>query len=214
MIAPPADGSRATPLLSRHVALGARMIDFGGWRLPVQYTSILDEHRAVRQRAGLSDLCHLGELFVEGPDAGEALAGALVTDPPSLDVGRAHYSMICAPNGGVIDDLIVYRLAEDRFLVVANASNALVVSDALAERLDASHSVLDDRSLATALVAVQGPAARGILGPLTDANLATLHYYAIAEGAVAGIPALVARTGYTGEDGFEVFVDGAAAGEL
>ena len=214
MIAPPADGSRATPLLSRHVALGARMIDFGGWRLPVQYTSILDEHRAVRQRAGLSDLCHLGELFVEGPDAGEALAGALVTDPPSLDVGRAHYSMICAPNGGVIDDLIVYRLAEDRFLVVANASNALVVSDALAERLDASHSVLDDRSLATALVAVQGPAARGILGPLTDVNLATLRYYAIAEGTLAGIPALVARTGHTGEDGYEVFVDNAAAGEL
>ena len=213
-IARPTDGSRATPLLSRHVALGARMIDFGGWHMPVQYTSILSEHRAVRERAGLFDLSHMGELFVEGPDAGEALAGALVTDPPSLEVGRAHYSMICAPDGGVIDDLIVYRLAEDRFLVVANASNAPVVSDALAERLDESRSILDDRSLATALVAVQGPAARGILGPLTDVNLATLRYYAIAEGAVAGIPALVARTGYTGEDGFEVFVDDAAAGEL
>ena len=213
-IAPDADGSRATPLLSRHVALGARMIDFGGWRLPVQYASILAEHRAVRQRAGLFDLCHLGELFVEGPDAGEALAGALVTDPPSLDVGRAHHSMICAPDGGVIDDLIVYRLAEDRFLVVTNASGAPEVSDALAERIDGSRSILDDRSLATALVAVQGPAARGTLGPLTDVNLATLRHYAIAEGTVAGIPALVARTGHTGENGYEVFVDGAAAGEL
>ena len=210
----PADGSRATPLLSRHVALGARMIDFGGWQMPVQYTSILNEHRAVRERAGLFDLSHMGELFVEGPDAGEALAGALVTDPPSLEVGRAHYSMICAPDGGVIDDLIVYRLANDRFLVVANASNAPVVSDALVERIEASRSILDDGSLATALVAVQGPAARGILGPLTDVNLATLRYYAIAEGVVAGMPALVARTGYTGEDGFEVFVDDAAAGEL
>jgi len=92
-----ADGSRATPLQSRHEALGARMIDFGGWRMPVQYTSILEEHRAVRQRAGIFDLSHMGELFVEGPEAGAALAGALVTDPPSLEVGRAHYSMICAP---------------------------------------------------------------------------------------------------------------------
>ena len=213
-IVPPSDGPRATPLLSRHVALGARMIDFGGWRMPVQYSSILDEHRAVRERAGLFDLSHMGELFVEGPDAGVALAGALVTDPPSLDMGRAHYSMICAPDGGIIDDLIVYRLAEDRFLVVANASNAPVVSDALAERIDGSRSILDDRSLATALVAVQGPAARGVLGPLTDVDLATLRYYAIAEGTVAGIPALVARTGYTGEDGFEIFVDDAAAGDL
>jgi aminomethyltransferase len=196
-IAPPADESRATPLLSRHIALGARMVDFGGWRMPVQYTSILDEHRAVRGRAGLFDLSHMGELFVEGPDAGAALAGALVTDPPSLSVGRAHYSMMCARDGGVIDDLIVYRLAEDRFLVVANAPNAPVVSDALAECLDASRSILDDRSLATALVAVQGPAARGI-----------------AEGTLGGIPVLVARTGYTGEDGFEVFADGAAAGEV
>ena len=209
-----ADGSRATPLLSRHEALGGRMIDFGGWRMPVQYTSILEEHRAVRQRAGIFDLSHMWELFVEGSDAGAALAWALVTDPPSLEVGRAHYSMICAPDGGVIDDLIVYRLARDRFLVVANASNAPVVSDALAERLDGKLAILDDRSLATALVAVQGPAARGILGPLTDLDLSTLRYYAIAEGNVAGIPALVARTGYTGEDGFEVFVDGAAAGEL
>ncbi len=213
-IAGPGDRPRATPLRSRHVALGARMIDFGGWEMPVQYTSILLEHRAVRERAGLFDLCHMGELFVDGPDAGEALGHALVTDPPSLEVGRAHYSMICAPDGGVIDDLIVYRLAEDRFLVVANASNASVVSDALAERLDGSRSILDDRSLATALVAIQGPAARETLGPLTDVDLAKLHYYGIAEGTVAGTPALVARTGYTGEDGFEVFVDGATAGEI
>ena len=99
----------------------------------------------------------MGELFVEGADAGEALAGALVTDPPSLTVGRAHYSMICAPDGGILDDLIVYRLAEERFLVVANAGNAPLVSDALAERIEAFRGVLDDRSLATALVAVQGP---------------------------------------------------------
>jgi aminomethyltransferase len=115
--------------------------------------------------------------------------------------------MICAADGGVIDDLIVYRLAEDRFLVVANAGNAPVVSDLLADRLAGSRAVLDDRSLATGLVAIQGPRARDTLQPFTDVALDGLRYYAIGEGSVAGIPALVARTGYTGEDGFEVFVE-------
>jgi aminomethyltransferase len=183
------------------------MIDFAGWRMPVQYASIIDEHRAVRERVGLFDLSHMGELMVEGPDAAEALARALVTDPPSLAVGRAHYSMICAADGGIIDDLIVYRLADDRFMVVANASNAATVSDALAERIAGSRAILDDRSLATGLVAVQGPRSVEVLTPHTDVELDALRYYAIAEGSVAGIPAMVARTGYTGEDGFEVFVD-------
>ena len=101
------------------------MTTFGGWEMPLQYSGIIEEHRAVRERAGLFDLSHMGELFVEGPDAGEALSAALVSEPPRLAVGRAQYSMICAPNGGILDDLIVYRLAEERFLVVANAGNAL-----------------------------------------------------------------------------------------
>lgn len=195
-----------TPVAARHLALGARMIDFAGWSMPVQYTSILDEHRAVRERVGLFDLSHMGELLVEGPDAGDALAAAIVTDPPRLAVGRAHYSMICAPDGGVIDDLIVYRLAEDGFMVVANAGNAPVVSDALAERLAGTRAVLDDQSLATGLLALQGPRSRDVLAPHTDVDLDALRYYAIAEGNIAGIPGWVARTGYTGEDGFEVFV--------
>jgi aminomethyltransferase len=196
-----------TPLLDRHEALGARIVEFAGWLMPIQYRGILEEHRAVRSAAGLFDLSHMGELVVEGPDAGVALAAALVTDPPSLAVGRAHYSMISAPDGGILDDLIVYRLAEDRFMVVANASNARVVSDALAERLDGFRAVLDDRSLATGLVAVQGPRSLEILGPLTALDLGSVRYYGIAEGEVAGIHAQVARTGYTGEDGFELFVD-------
>ncbi|HEY6013233.1 MAG TPA: glycine cleavage system aminomethyltransferase GcvT, partial [Candidatus Limnocylindrales bacterium] len=203
-----------TPLTEVHRELGARLIEFGGWLMPVQYGSILEEHRAVRERVGLFDLSHMGELHVEGPDAGAALAAALVTNPPSLAIGRAQYSMICMPDGGVIDDLIVYRLAESRFLVVANAGNAATVSDTLAERLGRFKAVLDDRSLATGLLAVQGPLAAGVLGPLTDVDLGTLRYYAIAEGAVAGIPAMVARTGYTGEDGFEVFVDTDRTAEL
>jgi aminomethyltransferase len=196
-----------TPLAEAHAALGARMIEFGGWLMPVQYGSIIEEHRAVRERVGLFDLSHMGELYVEGPDAGAALAAALVTNPPGLAVGRAHYSMICTPDGGIIDDLIVYRLAETRFLVVANAGNAAIVSDALAERLGSFKAVLDDRALATGLLAIQGPRSVEVLSSRTDVDLDALRYYAIAEGTVAGMPALVARTGYTGEDGFEIFVD-------
>ena len=196
-----------TPLIGRHEALGARLIEFGGWQMPLQYTGILDEHRAVRERAGVFDLSHMGELMIEGPDAGTGLAVALVSNPPALGIGRAQYSMICNADGGILDDLIVYRLADDRFMVVANAANATTVSDALAERLADRRSILDDQTLATALVAIQGPLAADVLRPLTDVDLAALRYYAIAEGHVAGAPALVARTGYTGEDGFEIFVD-------
>ena len=140
------DSVKVTPLVERHRALGARLIDFAGWLMPVQYSGILEEHRAVRERAGLFDLSHMGELFVEGPEAGAALAHALVSDPPALAVGRAHYSMICAEDGGILDDLIVYRLAEEGFLVVANASNAQLVSDLLVERSDGFRAILDDRS--------------------------------------------------------------------
>jgi glycine cleavage system T protein (aminomethyltransferase) len=201
------DQLHETALIGVHRALGARLIEFGGWLMPVQYAGILEEHKAVRERAALFDLSHMGELVVEGDDAGDALAAALVTDPRTLAVGRAQYSMIVAPDGGVIDDLIVYRLGPERFLVVANASNAAVVSDELAGRLAGWRAVLDDQSLATSLVAIQGPRAAEVLAPLTDVDLPSLKYYAIAEGHVAGVPAHVARTGYTGEDGFEIFVD-------
>jgi aminomethyltransferase len=151
---------------------------------------------------------------VTGEDAGAALAYALVTNPPTLREGRAHYSMICAADGGVIDDLIVYRLSPKGYLVVANASNAQVVSDTLAERLAGFSAVLDDRSLATALCAIQGPRSVEILEPLTEIDLGSLKYYAIADGSVAGIPGLVARTGYTGEDGFELYVAAGGAERL
>jgi aminomethyltransferase len=209
-----ADSPLPTPLLDRHQALGARIVEFAGWEMPIQYAGILEEHRAVRSRAGLFDLSHMGELIVEGSGAAAALASAIVSDPGKLAVGRAQYSMICAPDGGILDDLIVYRLAEERFMVVANASNARTVSDALVERLEHSRAVLDDGSLATALCAVQGPAAADILGPITDVDLGSLRYYGIAEGTVAGLSAMVARTGYTGEDGFEVFIDVDSAGVL
>ena len=208
------DQLHETALVDIHRALGARLIEFGGWLMPVQYSGILEEHRAVRERAGLFDLSHMGELIVEGDDAGDALAAALVTDPRSLAVGRAQYSMIVAPDGGVIDDLIVYRLGPERYLVVANAGNAAVVADELAARLEPWRAVLDDQSLATSLIAIQGPRSAEVLGPLTDVDLSGLRYYAIAEGQVAGVPAHIARTGYTGEDGFELFVGWARGPEV
>ena len=201
-----------TALVERHRSLGARLIDFAGWEMPVSYpTGILEEHKAVRERVGLFDLSHMGEVWVSGPGAGDALAYALVSDPTRLAIGRAHYSMIVADDGGIIDDLIVYRVADDRFMVVPNASNRVAVVEALAERLDGRDAAMDDASLRTSLVAVQGPRAAELLGPLTDVDLASLKYYAIAEGHAVGVPAFVARTGYTGEDGFELFVDWDAA---
>lgn len=202
---------RRTSLHDRHAAAGARLIEFGGWEMPVQYAGILEEHRAVRQAAGLFDLSHMGELFVEGPQAAAALAFALVSDPGRLAIGRAQYSLICAPDGGLIDDLIVYRLADQRFLVVPNAGNREAVTEAVRERLSGFEATLDDASLRTALLAVQGPRAQGIVAPLVDADLGTVRYYGITPARVAGGEALVARTGYTGEDGFELFVPWDAA---
>jgi glycine cleavage system T protein (aminomethyltransferase) len=200
-----------TPLHEKHEAAGGRLIEFAGWQMPVQYAGILEEHRAVRQRAGLFDLSHMGELWVEGPAAGAGLAAALVSDPPALAVGRAQYSLICVEDGGILDDLIVYRVGAERFLVVPNAANREAVAAALAERLASFAAHLDDASLRTALLAIQGPRAAAILRSLTDVDLESLRYYAMTEGTVAGVAAQVARTGYTGEDGFELFVDWAAA---
>ncbi|MDX3243106.1 glycine cleavage system aminomethyltransferase GcvT [Streptomyces sp. ME18-1-4] len=205
---------RHTALDALHRSLGATMTDFAGWDMPLRYGSERDEHNAVRTKAGLFDLSHMGEITVTGPQAGALLNFALVGDLAAVGVGRARYTMICGADGGILDDLIVYRLADAEFMVVANASNAQVVLDALVERsagFDAE--VRDDRD-AYALIAVQGPESPGILASLTDADLDGLKYYAGLPGTVAGVPALIARTGYTGEDGFELFVKPEHAVEL
>jgi aminomethyltransferase len=211
----PPSGPRHTALDALHRALGATMTDFAGWDMPLRYGSERDEHTAVRTRAGLFDLSHMGEITVTGPQAGEALDHALVGHLSALAVGRARYTMICAPDGGILDDLIVYRLADQKFMIVANASNAQVVLDAVTERAAGftGADVTDDRD-AYALLAVQGPQAPGILKSVTDADLDGLKYYAGLPGTVAGVPALIARTGYTGEDGFELFVAPADAERL
>ncbi|WP_105970532.1 glycine cleavage system aminomethyltransferase GcvT [Streptomyces geranii] len=197
---------RTTALDALHRSLGATMTDFAGWDMPLRYGSERDEHLAVRTKAGLFDLSHMGEITVTGAEAAALLDFALVGNIGSVAVGRARYTMICRADGGILDDLIVYRLAETEYLVVANAGNAQIVLDALLERADGFDAVVRDDRDAYALIAVQGPESPGILKSLTDADLDGLKYYAGLPGTVAGVPALIARTGYTGEDGFELFV--------
>ncbi|MER5902609.1 glycine cleavage system aminomethyltransferase GcvT [Streptomyces mirabilis] len=197
---------RLTALDALHRSLGATMTDFAGWDMPLRYGSERDEHLAVRTRAGLFDLSHMGEITVTGPQAAALLNHGLVGNIASVGVGRARYTMICREDGGILDDLIVYRLAENEYMVVANASNAQVVLDALTERAAGFDALVRDDRDAYALIAVQGPESPGILKSLTDADLDGLKYYAGLPGTVAGVPALIARTGYTGEDGFELFV--------
>ncbi len=197
---------RRTPLTPVHEQLGATLTDFAGWLMPLRYNSETAEHNAVRAAAGLFDLSHMGEIAVLGAGAAAALDYALVSEPSAIKPGRARYSMICAEDGGVIDDLIVYRLDEDDFLVVANASNTAAVVTALTERAAGFDAAVADRTDEYALIAVQGPRAAGLLAPLTDTDLGEVKYYASYPAKVAGRDVLLARTGYTGEDGFELFV--------
>jgi aminomethyltransferase len=204
-----------TPLHERHVALGARLVPFAGWEMPVQYASILDEHRTVRSAVGLFDLSHMGELLLTGPEALAFTRYAVVSDPGTLEPGQAQYSMLCDTDGGIIDDLIVYR-TEEGYLIVCNAANHQAVLDhldALRQRGDFDATV-EDRSARTALIAPQGPRAAELLATLTELDLAALGYYRSQRGTVAGVDCLVARTGYTGEDGFELFCDARRATRL
>lgn len=213
-IAPPtADRSAPeSPLLAEHVAAGAVLTTFAGWRMPLRYGSELAEHHAVRTSAGLFDLSHMGQLEVSGPTAGRVLDQALVSVVSRLDPGRARYTVVTRQDGGVLDDLIVYRLTSDEYLVVANAANRELVRDVLTERSAGTRTAVVDRTEHRALLAVQGPAARAVLAPLTtDADLTALRYFGITTARVADVPALVARTGYTGEDGFEISLPAAGA---
>jgi aminomethyltransferase len=197
---------RQTPLHAVHERLGATMTSFAGWQMPLRYTSETAEHQAVRRAAGLFDLSHMGEIAVAGPEAGAALDYALVGNLSALRPGRARYTMICAEDGGVLDDLVVYRLDEDEFLVIANAANTDVVFEAVRDRSAGHDARVTDATADYALIAIQGPAAAGILAPLAGGlDLGAIRYYAGTFGEVAGHRAWVARTGYTGEDGFEVF---------
>ena len=201
---------RFSPLHAAHVAAGASFTDFAGWQMPVRYSSDLAEHHAVRTAAGLFDLSHMAEIRVSGPQAGEFLDHALAGQLSVIDLMQAKYSLLLNTRGGIIDDLVVYRTGETEFLVVANAGNHDQVLDALTRRAARFDVTVADESDDTALIAVQGPNALAILQATpdltVDGDLADLRYYRALTGIFAGTPVLIARTGYTGEDGFEIYL--------
>lgn len=205
---------KTTPLFERHVGANAAFTDFGGWNMPVRYTSDLAEHAAVRNAAGLFDISHMAEFFIAGDDAAAYLDFALVGVASEIANLRAKYSLIVDASGGIIDDLIVYRLAANNFLVIANAGNRTVVFDTLTARAKGFDVELQDASDSFALIAIQGPRAVEILATLTEAPLKELKYYSIFESKVSNHFAYLARTGYTGEDGFEILVANENAVEI
>ncbi|GCE05159.1 glycine cleavage system aminomethyltransferase GcvT [Dictyobacter aurantiacus] len=203
---------KRTPLYERHRALGARLVEFGGWEMPVQYSSILEEHQAVRTRAGLFDVSHMGEFKVEGQDALPFLQHLVPNDVSRLAIQQALYTQLCLPDGNVIDDLLIYHLAEDHYMLVVNAAN--IDKDFTWVQQQAKqfqHVSLSNQSDTTALIALQGPLALDILQPLTAVDLKDMRYYRFVPGEVAGIHCLISRTGYTGEDGFELYCSSADA---
>ena len=195
-----------TPLYDAHLRLGAKMVDFGGWAMPVSYPGgIIDEHRATRQAVGIFDVCHMGEIHFRGSRAAEAVQRLVTNDLGRLGDGRALYTVACLPTGGIIDDLIVYRIAADHYLTVVNAST---LEKDRAWFFEHARPLCDvaDASSETGLIAFQGPGAKHALQPLTKLPLGDLARFAYIErGEIAGVAASIARTGYTGEDGFEIF---------
>jgi aminomethyltransferase len=201
-----------TPLFDLHKELGGRMVPFAGFEMPVLYGSILKEHAAVRERAGLFDVSHMGQIHLEGPHAVQAAERLLTCPVASLRPGRVRYGVLCNESGGSVDDVTVYRLAEDRLFLCVNAAN--LDKDRAWIEAHSGAAQVDDRSHATGLIAIQGPLSPGLLGKLADADVAGLKRFAFVETKVAGHPALVSRTGYTGSDGFEVYLSADDATDL
>ena len=196
---------KRTPLYEQHVALGARLVEFGGWEMPVQYSGIMEEHRAVRTHAGLFDVSHMGEFKIEGPDALAFLQHLVPNDVSRLAMNQALYTQLCLPDGGTVDDLIIYHLADNHYMLVVNAANIdkdLAWVEQQAKGFDVQ---VTNQSDTTALLALQGPEAQAILQPLTGVDLSTVRYYHCAPGIVDGVNCIISRTGYTGEDGFELY---------
>jgi aminomethyltransferase len=200
---------KRTSLFEEHQRLKGRMVDFGGWELPVQYSGVLAEHTAVRTACGIFDVSHMGEIFIEGPGSVDFISYVTTNDPSVLAIEQAQYSAFCHPNGGIVDDLVVYRLANERFLLVVNASNTdkdfMHLENALKTYLGLKPQI-HNASPEFAQIAVQGPRAQAILQKLTEVNLTEIKTYWCKHGKVSGVDTLMGRTGYTGEDGFELYM--------
>jgi len=197
---------KRTPLYDRHVALGARMVEFGGWQMPVQYSGIIDEHTAVRNAAGLFDISHMGEFEVKGPDALAFLQHIATQDVATIAEGQSNYALLCRPDGGIVDDIFIYHLP-DGYMVVVNASNIEKDFVWMLDHLGGYDVQLTNISDRASMLALQGPRAEAILARTTDTDVVNLPFHAVTTGMLGDIPGIIARTGYTGEDGFELFVD-------
>jgi aminomethyltransferase len=207
-----ASALKHTPLHAQHAALCARIVPFAGWEMPVEYSGISDEHLAVRTRAGVFDVSHMGEIEIAGRDATAALQHVTSNDASRLSIGQAQYSALTTSDGTFVDDLLVYRLAADHYLLVVNASNTVKDYRWILDHTKTFGDVVAvDASARYALIAVQGPAARELLQPLTGIELGDLKYYWFATGEIAGVRATLSRTGYTGENGYELFVPPSSA---
>ena len=206
-MAPTPAAPKTTPLHARHVALGARMTPFGGWDMPVQYGGIAEEHEAVRTAAGLFDVSHMGEVEIAGDDALAAVQHIASNDARRLEPGRAQYSALTTPEGTVVDDVLVYQLAVGHYLLVINAANIAKDVAWIRKQIGAAgDAVAVNASSRYALIALQGPRAVDVLQLLTAVEVDGIRYYRFENGEVAGVRATISRTGYTGEDGFELFV--------
>ncbi len=206
---------KRTPLYDAHVKAGARMVPFGGWEMPVQYTSIIEEHRRVRSAVGLFDVSHMGEFEVDGPEALAALQHLTTNDVGALEVGQVQYSLLCNTDGGIVDDLTLYRLAPERYMLTVNAGN--IDKDwawVSGESRGFPRARWQNTSAATGLIAVQGPHAEALVARLADRDVRTIGYYRFAPGKVGGVATLISRTGYTGEDGFELYAASAETARL
>jgi len=203
-----------TPLIAQHRAVGGKLVDFAGWEMPIHYSGVLDEYRAVRTHAGIFDVSHMGRLRVSGSAAAAFLQRVATNDVDKLAVGQAQYSMICNERGGIKDDIFVYRLRSDEYLLCVNASNRDKVFTWLHTRHSNHSLLLEDQSAHLAQIAIQGPSSRDLLLSLGSSEAAELKLHHISESTVASVPALVARTGYTGELGFELYVTADRIGAL
>ncbi|PKM79727.1 MAG: glycine cleavage system protein T [Firmicutes bacterium HGW-Firmicutes-14] len=202
---------KRTPLYEAHVKAGAKIVEFGGWEMPIQYAGIIEEHKTCRTMAGLFDVSHMGEIDVKGPDAFKLVNRLITNDLAKIQIKQILYSPMCYENGGVVDDLLVYKMADDHYYIVVNASNtdkdyAWFVENA--KNLDVK---LENISAKTVQIAIQGPKAEGILQQLTECDLSKIKYYWFDYGKLGGVDSIISRTGYTGEDGFEIYFSPEAA---
>jgi aminomethyltransferase len=210
----PHDSPKPTPLHDLHVAAGARMVEFAGWHMPVSFSGVIDEHHAVRERVGLFDVIHMGEVAVRGHDALGFLQRLTCNDLARLGPGRVQYNALTTPQGTFVDDLLVYALGADAYMLVLNAGNTAKGVSWLREHAAGLEVVVSDESERWALLSLQGPRALVTLAPLTAERIGELRYYRFARAEVCGVACIVSRTGYTGEDGFEIYAPAAAAAEL